>query len=488
MEHLLIATTMVMVGLFSVFNWDSIFPDQKDVLVLAPLPVSPTTLFAAKLGALISAVFVAIVALNIFTGLIWPILFSPQHGTVLGIGRSFFAYWISLFIAGLFVFCVVLGVQGIASQFLPRQMFLRLSAILQVAAFTFLLGMYILEPSLEAKAALTAAQNQRLLNCLPSYWFLGLFQQLNGSMMPEFTSLARLAWEGSGMAIGVAFALGTISYLHALRKIVEQPDIRPSPIRLPPILNIGNPLQAALFLFTLRTLLRSRHHRVMLSFYLGGAFAVVIAYIKIPFHRLRSADVQNSVPFLAASILMTAITIAAVRVVAAMPITVQANWIFRITELRVVPKYVSAARNTMLLLTVLPACAVSAACLAYGFSAYLAAKHLVLLALFGAFMVELSLYRFPKIPFTCSYLPGKGNLQYVFWISAFVALPLVGAAASLEARAFNNPTSYGGLTIILIFALVYLSHRVRQEARRTASVCFEEAYLPEIDALSLHNE
>ncbi len=87
MEHLLIATTMVMVGLFSVFNWDSIFPDRRDVLVLAPLPVGPSTLFAAKLGALISAVLVAILALNVFTGLIWPILFSPQFGGLLGIGR-----------------------------------------------------------------------------------------------------------------------------------------------------------------------------------------------------------------------------------------------------------------------------------------------------------------------------------------------------------------------------------------------------------------
>jgi hypothetical protein len=214
----------------------------------------------------------------------------------------------------------------------------------------------------------------------------------------------------------------------------------------------------------------------------------VIAYVQAPFHRLRLADAQESVPFLAASILMTTITIAAIRVVAAMPITARANWIFRITELRPVAKYVAAVRNTMLLLTVLPASAVSTACLAYEFSPYLAAKHLVMLSLFGAILVELSLYRFQKIPFTCSYLPGKGNLQYVFWISTFLALPLVGAAARVEARTFDNPSGYCGMTIILIFALVYLSRRVRQEAALTANVRFEEAYLPEINALSLHSE
>ena len=111
-----------------------------------------------------------------------------------------------------------------------------------------------------------------------------------------------------------------------------------------------------------------------------------------------------------------------------------------------------------------------------------------MLSLFGALLVELSLYGFQKIPFTCSYLPGKGNLQYVFWISAFLALPLVSAAARLEAHTFNDPPSYWGLTLTLIFALVYLSRRVRQEAALTMNVRFEEAYLPEINALSLRNE
>jgi hypothetical protein len=36
--------------------------------------------------------------------------------------------------------------------------------------------------------------------------------------------------------------------------------------------------------------------------------------------------------------------------------------------------------------------------------------------------------------------------------------------------------------------MVYLSRHVRQRAELTANVRFEEANLPEIDALSLHSE
>jgi hypothetical protein len=72
---------------------------------------------------------------------------------------------------------------------------------------------------------------------------------------------------------------------------------------------------------------------------------------------------------------------------------------------------------------------------------------------------------FQKIPFTCSYLPGKETYSMSFWISAFLALPLAGAAARLEARTFNNTTGYCGMPLVLIFILVYLSRRIRRVAR-----------------------
>src|SRR5215475_244545 len=45
LEHVLVATTMLVVGVFAVLNWDATFPGRQDVLVLSPLPVRPRTLF-----------------------------------------------------------------------------------------------------------------------------------------------------------------------------------------------------------------------------------------------------------------------------------------------------------------------------------------------------------------------------------------------------------------------------------------------------------
>jgi hypothetical protein len=172
-EHALIAITMLVVGLLSVLNWDSIFPDKRDVLVLAPLPINPYTIFVAKLCAMAYALGLSILALNVFTGLIWPLYFCST-ASLPGILRSFAACWTTIVAAAVFIFFSVLTLQGIASQLLPRQLFLRLSSLLQMATFCLFLGMYILEPSLETPHALAAPENQRLLAWLPSYWFYGL--------------------------------------------------------------------------------------------------------------------------------------------------------------------------------------------------------------------------------------------------------------------------------------------------------------------------
>ena len=70
-EHFLIATTMLVVGLFAVLSWRSMFPDHRDVLVLAPLPIRAHTLLLAKLSAVATAMGLIVVALHVVAGLAW---------------------------------------------------------------------------------------------------------------------------------------------------------------------------------------------------------------------------------------------------------------------------------------------------------------------------------------------------------------------------------------------------------------------------------
>ena len=55
---------MLVVGLFAVLSWDSTFPDRRDVLVLAPLPLRPRTLFLAKIAGVATALGMTVLLLH----------------------------------------------------------------------------------------------------------------------------------------------------------------------------------------------------------------------------------------------------------------------------------------------------------------------------------------------------------------------------------------------------------------------------------------
>ena len=168
-EHFLIETTMTVAGLVALLNWDAAFPDKRDILILGPLPVRTSTLFLAKVTALLAAPGLAAIALNTFVGFLWPLFFRSSGAGFLGGLRAWPAYWITILLASAFSVFTILALQGLAANLLPRQFFLRLSAWLQAAVMSLLVSVYFLEPSLESPAALTSPQNQRLLEFLPSY-------------------------------------------------------------------------------------------------------------------------------------------------------------------------------------------------------------------------------------------------------------------------------------------------------------------------------
>jgi hypothetical protein len=488
MEHFLIATTMVVVSLFSVLCWESIFPDKRDVLVLAALPIRTITLFRAKLAALIGALSLSVVSLNIFSGLVWPFLFSATNGGgFLGRTRSLAAYWTTMVLAGLFMFCCVLGVQGMTSLVLPRQQFLRLSALLQAGALFVFFGGYILEPSLETPTALAAPENQRLLACLPTYWFLGLFQQLNGSMILAFAPLARRAWLGLAVAICGGMASALLAYFRTMGKTVEEPDIVPGVHRMNWSVQFGSLLETCVALFSIRTLLRSRQHRVLLCFYLGTGFAIVLACVRTAlgqrgFLHGPRGDVVD-LAFLVASLWVICFAVIGVRVVIAMPHTLRANWIFRMTETRGVGKYLVAVRRSLLVIALAPVWLVLAVLFLFRWPTWPVAGHLVVLGLVGLIVVELCLDGFHKLPFACSYLPGQPKVYVVFWGLLLVLAPL--SAARVERGMLNRLFSYLCMVALLVVTATFARWRTTASAKSAEGLVFEEEYPPELLALGL---
>ena len=123
-EHFLISTTMLIVGLFAVLSWDSTFPDRRDVLVLAPLPIRTRTFFLAKIAAVGSGLGLAIGVFNAGPGLTCPMALSSPNPSLLDMllpfaHRTFIAYWITMVAAGTFLFCCVLEHSGFSRSSAP---------------------------------------------------------------------------------------------------------------------------------------------------------------------------------------------------------------------------------------------------------------------------------------------------------------------------------------------------------------------------------
>lgn len=464
-EQHLISGMMFVVGLLTVASWDATFPDKRDAMVLSPLPVRPRTILLAKVSASAAMIGIAILSLNFASGIAWPLVIGGTAGFI----RTVTAYWFTLIVASIFLYSVVLAVQGLGSLLLPRGLFLRFSAILQLLAFGLFLGVYFLQPTLVTASAV--AENHTLVSWLPTYWFFALFNQLCGSLPASLGWLASQAWIGSGLAIWGAGASLLFCYLRTMRKTIEEPDLVPAARGFHWRLRLGTALQTAILLFTARSLIRSKQHRVIFAFYLAWVFGFALSSAKATLWT--HSHLPLSPDFVIATFLMMAMAIGGLRSVFSLPVSLNANWVLRTTQLRSTQKYIAATRRSLLLIAALPAWLLAAALSLSYRPVKEVAEHLAILALVGIILTDFSLIGFHKVPFTCSYLPGKVNVQFVFWGALVVFATVAVTGVEYEMRSLGNPYRCG-LIMIVLGAIALGAWAWNRRRAKSAALYFEE--------------
>lgn len=462
---------MLVAGLVTVVTWDSIFPDRRDVMILAPLPVRPHTILLAKLAATAGLIGLAIVCFNCASSF----AISGAFAGFAGLPRYFLAWWFTMAACSAFLYCAVLAVQGLTALLLPRRAFLRLSAILQLVAFALFLGAYFLAPTFSSLSEFANPANHTLVARMPSYWFVALFNQLAGRLPSQLTWLATRAWIALGIVVAGAGASLLLCYTHTMMKTVEQPDLVPGAAGFHWIPRFGGSLGAAIALFSFRSITRSRQHRLALAFYWSVIFALALAWIR---SELKSPPEPVNLDFLMSTFLMMGCAVFGLRGVFSLPISLHANWMLRVTQLRPTTKYLAATRLCLLLFGVVPISIIAAA-FSFHFTPWQpAARHLAFLALAGWVLVEFSLVRFYKVPFTCSYLPGKTNIQVIFWGFVFVFFILGFTLETCELGALPRLPQYLTLMILTVAAAagLYAFNRVKA----SSAVLYFEELPPEI--------
>jgi hypothetical protein len=184
---------------------------------------------------------------------------------------------------------------------------------------------------------------------------------------------------------------------------------------------------------------------------------------------------------------MLTLSIVGSRVVFAMPLDLRANWVFRIASVQPGRKTLAAARRALITLSAVPIW-LAATVLCFSLWPWRqAAGHVLLLGFIGLLLVDLCLHGFRKIPFTCSYLPGKSQVHMVF-LGALGLFYFILLSVKYE----RDMLLEAGATAAMLLPFCLAALGVRLWTTLTDSgdeeLQFEEAREPAVLELGLHRD
>jgi len=193
-------------------------------------------------------------------------------------------------------------------------------------------------------------------------------------------------------------------------------------------------------------------------------------------------------PFLAAGFTLLFLAIIGMRAVLSLPATLKANWIFRITAVHSPRSYFAATRKSVFMLAAAPVWIAAAILYLVIWPPLAALAHISIMILIGIVIAERSLVEFRKVPFACSYLPGKSDLRWKLgaYGLAFIFATYVGA--SIEKSSLETL----GRAVVLFAILAALVFHARRRWMRFAAspyerLQFEDTETAEISPLNLHD-
>jgi hypothetical protein len=184
-------------------------------------------------------------------------------------------------------------------------------------------------------------------------------------------------------------------------------------------------------------------------------------------------------------LVLTFFTLVGMRVAFAFPAQLGANWVFRLTEKENKLPYMAAVHKAMLWLGVLPILGVTAPfCVgAWGWRA--SVMHSLFVLMMSLLLIEALLFRLDKIPFTCTYLPGRANLKLMM-IPYMLAFTIYAyTMTTLERRLMGRPVLFVGFILVTgLTLLISASHR-RGKLRTRRRFVYEVTPVQAAEPISL---
>ena len=275
--------SFVALGIATVFEWDLLFPDALDLIILSPLPIASFRLFAARIASI--ALFVAgfLFDANILAALVLPMAMDPPSlwrflaGHLLAVGAS-----------GLFAAAFTLAIHGVLLAVFGERIFRRIALVLQGAVIAILVVLMLLFPVLSGVVPVILQSGGPLARWFPPFWFLGVYQSFleGASAPPLYAMLANRAAIATLCVAALAALSYPLAYLRKTRQMVEGSAsrsgsrwfVRPAN-RILHASILRSPMRRAVFHFISETLPRVTRYRIYLVVYGGVGISVVAASV-----------------------------------------------------------------------------------------------------------------------------------------------------------------------------------------------------------------
>jgi len=485
-------------GVLSVLEWDALMLDRRDQAILMSLPLRPRTIFAAKFWALAQFMLIFSVDVNAGSILMLPPLemVGMKQAGFLTLARYGAAHAAGTIGAGAFTFFFVVSLEATLINVFKPVWFRRISTVVQAAAILILLAALFFFPAVMDQIPGWKLHGSALFRWFPPAWFLAWCEVLQGTADAQFTELARtglcalaIAGAWATAAYGVAYARhGRIS-LEIPVKVTRRPAKqrgawRAAGDRLVRRL-MPNPLERATFRFTLRTMRLSSKHRLILAAYVGTGLAIVLEEIvTLSFHGGEAWRLARETALLSLPLVSGFFLLSGMRFVFNIPSELAANWVFQITERGETGAYLAGVRKCMALVVVAPLALVTLPVYWLLFGPVTGVAHAAYCALLSLMLIEALLWRVEKVPFACSYAPGKVPVVALvcgYWL-AFMAYTDVMV---LIETYFLRSRVATAICLALLGGGLWVLRAYRRPAREGSALVFHEEPEPVVRTLDL---
>lgn len=494
--YFFVVYSMIVMGLVMVFEWDALFPDRKDYLILTPLPLGGNAIFAGKVVALVAFLGLFVIDSNFFCTLLGPLVSDSDGWARPLLGQVLAAHAIAVVSGGVFVALVFAGLQGLLINVLTGRAFRRISPWVQMASMGLLISVLFLTPLMIDTLRPLFERNSPVLRYFPPFWFLALYMDLlpgrpGGAMFHDLAQLARRALEVSAAVFAIAYLAGYRRHARRVMESLETAGEGPGWLRarFDRIVNrwlLPHPLERATFHFISNTILRTARHRLFLASYTGVAFALALpSIVKVGARPGLPIVALSSAGLLAIPLTLSFFAVSGLRAVFNLPAELRANWIFQITEGEERWAHIRAARKWIVVMGIAPLFLLLAP-FEFIFRGWaLGLVHLSFALVLSLLMLNLLLVWFRKIPFTCSYFPGKTSMAGMAFVYILSFLFYSWAMASLEARLIRSPFElvlFYGFGILALRGLMLLE---KSELGVDDSLIYEDQPDPIVRTLEL---